>query len=127
LAKRKRARRPAGDRAEKLTAPSSEYRDEHGNALTLRGSLTLGARQEYARTLAATGSRAAATPEDAAQRAFELLFERLAIRWEIAGAPIEHQRELLARFRAANPQERDFVRHALRRHCAENFPEVKAP
>ena len=42
--------------------------------------------------------------EDAWQRAVELLFERLAVRWEIAGAPIERQRELLARFRAASPR-----------------------
>lgn len=95
--------------------------------LTLRGSLTPGARREYAQTLAGEGSRPASTLEDAAQRAFELLFERLAVCWEIAGAPIERQRELLARLRAANSQEREFVRHALREHCREHFPEVQAP
>lgn len=95
--------------------------------LTLRGSLTPGARREYAQTLAGAGADAAATREDAAQRAFELLFERLAVRWEIAGAPIERQRELLARFRAADRDQREFVRHSLRLHCAENFPEVQAP
>ena len=95
--------------------------------LTLRGSLTPGARREYAQTLAGMGSRPAATQEDAAQRAFELLFERLAVRWEIAGAPIERQRDLLARFRSADQQERAFIRLALREHCAENFPEIQAP
>lgn len=95
--------------------------------LTLRGSLTAGARREYAQRLDGTGSPPAATREDVAQRAFELLFERLAVRWEIAGAPIDRQRELLARLRAADQGERAFVRSALREHCAENFPEVQAP
>lgn len=116
-----------GARQEKLSAPTSDYRDEQGNVLTLRGSLTAGARREYAQMLSAGGSRPAATQEDAAARAFELLFERLAVRWEIAGAPIERQRELLARFRAAGQRERAFVRSALREHCAEHFPEMQAP
>ena len=33
---------------EKLQAPTSDYRDEAGNVLTLRGSLTSAARREYA-------------------------------------------------------------------------------
>ena len=57
----------------------------------------------------------------------EFLFERLAVRWEIAGAPIERQRELLARFRVASPAERAWVRETLREHCAEHFPDVQAP
>ena len=65
--------------------------------------------------------------QDAWQRAVELMFERLAVRWEIAGAPIERQRELLERFRVASPAERAWVREALREHCAENFPDVQAP
>lgn len=95
--------------------------------LTLRGSLTIGARQEYAEMLAGRGSRPAATQDDLARRAFELLFERLAVRWEIAGAPIERQRDLLARLRVADQVEQAFVRRALREHCAENFPELQAP
>ena len=118
----RRARRQA-----RLRAESSDYRDAHGNVLTLRGSLSPGARREYAQTLAGHASSAAATREDAAQRGFELLFERLAARWVIAGAPIERQRELLARFRVASPAERASVREALRTHCAEHFPDVQAP
>jgi hypothetical protein len=130
LAKSRRDRRRSQGsevRPAKLSAPTSDYRDEQGNVLVLRGSLTAGARREYADTLAGAGSRAAASREDTWQRAVELLFERLAVRWEIAGAPIERQRELLARLRAATPQERAFVRDALRSHCAENFPELQAP
>jgi hypothetical protein len=111
---------------DRLRAPSGDYTDAHGNQLTLRGSLTPGARREYAQTLAGTGGRAS-TQEDAWQRAVELLFERLAMRWTIAGAPIERQRELLARFRAASPAERAWVREVLREHCAAHFPDVDAP
>ena len=90
--------------------------------LTLRGSLTAGSRREYERALAGNPL----SREDAWQRAVELLFERLALRWEIAGAPIERQRELLARFRAASPEERAWVRGVLREHCAAHFPDVRA-
>ena len=118
----KRARRPV-----KLRAPASDYSDAHGNVLTLRGSLTPGSRLKYSQTLQSIGARASDTQEDAWQRAVELLFERLAVRWTIAGAPIENQRELLARFRLASAEERASVREALREHCALHFPDVRAP
>ena len=117
-------------RAQRLKAPTSEYTDPDGNSLVLRGSLTAAARLEYAQTLAGTtgpGARAAGTTEDAWQRASELLFERLAAGWTIAGVPIEGQRELLLRYRAASAGERAWVRSALREHCAEHFPDVRAP
>ncbi|HSZ14829.1 MAG TPA: hypothetical protein VK790_12415 [Solirubrobacteraceae bacterium] len=123
MGKRGRSRQ----RTEKLVAPDSDYADAHGNVLTLRGSLTPGARVEYAQALAGAGAPAAGTQEDAWQRAGELLFERLAVRWVIAGAPLERQGELLARFRVASAAERAWVRGALREHCAEWFPDVQAP
>jgi hypothetical protein len=116
-----------GRRTERLKAPNSDYTDNEGNVLSLRGSLTPGARREYAQMFASPGARASATQEDTWQRAVELLFERLAVRWTIAGAPIERQRELLARFRVASATERAWVREILREHCAEHFPDVKAP
>jgi hypothetical protein len=116
-----------GRDGQRLRAPSSEYADEEGNVLVLRGSLTPAARLEYAETAAGHAGRASSTQEDAWQRAVELLFERLAVRWTIAGVPIERQRELLARFRAASSQERAWVRATLREHCSEHFPDVKAP
>ena len=108
---------------QRLKAPGSDYADPQGNVLTLRGSLTPGARREYAQALAGNPL----SREDAWQRAVELLFERLAVRWEIAGAPIDSQAELLARFRAASTAERAWVREILREHCAEHFPDVRAP
>jgi hypothetical protein len=119
------ARRKPKQRPERLKAPTSDYTDADGNVLTLRGALTPATRQRYAETL--VGARAASTQEDVWQRAVEFLFEHLAVRWEIAGAPIERQRELLARFRVASAEERAWIREALREHCAEHFPDVRAP
>ena len=59
---------------------------------------------------------------------YEFLFERLVVRWEIAGTPpIAKQKELLARFRFASADERAWIRGVLREHLAEHFPEMQAP
>jgi hypothetical protein len=108
---------------EKLTAPTSEYRDAEGAVLTLRGSMTPATRREYAAVLAGSPLER----EDAWQRAVEFLFERLAVEWEIAGVATSRQKELLARFRVASADERRFVRNTLRAHLAEHFPELQAP
>jgi hypothetical protein len=111
----------------KLTAPSHDYTDTHGNVLTLRGSLTPATRGEYAEVLSGSAGPAV-TREDAWHRAVEFLFERLAVSWAIAGAPpIKRQRELLQRFRVASSDERAWIRVVLREHCAEHFPDVQAP
>src|SRR3954462_12585253 len=119
MGKRSRAR----GRAEKLEAPTSEYRSDTGDVLTLRGALTPKTRQEYAATFAGNPL----SQEDAWQRAVEFLFERLAVRWEISGVPTEGQKALLMRFRVAPADERRFVRDALRKHGAEHVPDVDAP
>jgi hypothetical protein len=108
---------------EKLTAPTSEYRDAEGAVLTLRGAMTPATRREYAAVLAGSPLER----EDAWQRAVEFLFERLAVEWEIAGVTTSRQKELLARFRVASADERRFVRDTLRAHLAEHFPELQAP
>ncbi len=109
-------------RREKLAAPTAEYRDSEGNVLVLRGSLTPGSRVQYAEALAGGLDR-----DDASQRAAELLFERLAISWTITGLEITKQKELLGRYRMASPEERRFVREAIRSHVADHFPELNAP
>ena len=91
--------------------------------LTLRGAMSVGSRREYSDAL--SGNRL--SQEDAWQRAFELLFERLAVRWTISGVPTDGQKELLARLRIASAEERTWVREALREHCAELFPDIQAP
>jgi hypothetical protein len=108
---------------EKLSAPTSDYRDADGNVLTLRGSMTPATRREYAAVVGGSPL----SREDAWQRAVEFLFERLAVRWTIADVPIERQKELLQRFRFASQDERAWIRGALREHLAEWFPDVEAP
>ena len=113
-----------GRRREKIRAPESEYRDEHGSLLVLRGSLTPATRQAYAAELHGN----VLSQEDAWQRAVEFLFERLTVRWDIAGTePLTKQKELLARFRFASADERQWIRGVLREHLAEHFPDLEAP
>jgi hypothetical protein len=107
---------------EKLAAPVDSYRDEEGNELRLRGSLPAAARREYAEVLAGGLER-----EDAWQRATELLFERLAVSWTIAGLQTTREKELLARYRVASGAERRFVRASIRSHVNAHFPELQAP
>lgn len=116
----RRSRRRAGERPPR--APESVYEGEQGE-LTLRGTLSPGSRREYAAAMAP----GQLSREDAEQRALELLFEKLAVRWTIAGVPTEGQRELLGRLRLASRAERQWVRRTLRAHCAEHFPDVQAP
>jgi hypothetical protein len=114
---------PSGQRAtNEMAAPISVYTDPEAGELELRGSLTPKARAEYAATMSAGLDR-----EDAWQRASELLFERLAVAWTVAGVRAEKQKELLGRYRMASAAERRFVRDSLRAHLAENFPDVEAP
>jgi hypothetical protein len=108
---------------EKLSAPTSDYRDADGNVLTLRGALSPATRGEYA----AVRAGSPLSTEDAWHRSVEFLFERLAVRWVVAGVPVERQKELLARFRVASQAERAWIRGVLREHLAEWFPELEAP
>ena len=117
----KRSRRRG---AEQLEAPESEYWAPGGDVLVLRGAMTPATRRAYAEV--AGGSPL--SREDAWQRQVEFLFERLAVRWEIAGAdPITKQKLLLGRFRFASADERQWIRDVLREHLAEHFPDLEAP
>src|SRR5919198_4550640 len=119
MGKRSRAR----GRTEKLTAPESEYASPQGDVLVLRGALTAKTRRRYHDVLHGN----VLSQEDAWQRATELLFERLAVRWVVSGVPTEGQRELLTRYRVATRDERRWIRDVLREHVAEHFPELEAP
>ncbi len=117
----KRSRRRGADAPK---APESEYRSPAGDVLALRGAMTPATRLEYG---AAMGG-SPLSREDAWQRGVEFLFERLAVRWEIAGTePIRRQKELLARYRFATRDERRWIRDALREHLAAHFPDLEAP
>jgi len=122
---RRARRRRAGEAP--LAAPMTDHVDAEGNVLSLRGSLSAATRREYAAVRAGRRDAPGAAREDAWYRAAEFLFERLAVRWTVAGVVYERPKELLARYRMASPAERDAVRAALRVHLAEHFPELEAP
>jgi hypothetical protein len=113
MAKRK-PRRP------RQKAPTVDYADEEGSVLTLRQSLSTGT----IRKLEEGPATAATTQEDAWHRRSELLFERLAVRWEIAGLPLEDQKMLLGRYRMADPATQDWVRRTLAEHIERFIPEL---
>jgi hypothetical protein len=108
------------DRRRRPPPPTSDYTDGDGNVLTLRQELSAGT----IRKLAEPPARAAATVEDAWRRREEALFERLAVRWEIAGLPIEKQSMLLGRYRMASEQERRWVRETIAAHVESFLPEL---
>ena len=89
--------------------------------LTLRDELSPGT----LRQLEQLDSKPAASAEDRWQRRSELLFERLTVRWEIAGLPLERQKELLGRYRMASSDERSWVRETLGEHLRSRHPDVE--
>ena len=100
--------------------PTVDYTDAEGNVLTLRQSLSAGT----IRKLAEGPATAATTQEDAWHRRSELLFERLAVRWEIAGLPLEGQKMLLGRYRMADPATQEWVRRTIAEHVEHFIPEL---
>jgi hypothetical protein len=97
-----------------------DYSDPDGNVLTLRQSLSRGT----VRKLSEGPARAAATQEDAWRRRQELLFERLAVRWEIAGLPLDDQKMLLGRYRMADAATQEWVRRTIGEHVERFIPEL---
>lgn len=114
-----RSRRGKG-RPDRQPAPTSRYTDSDGNVLVLRQSLSPGTIAK----LAEPPGSAAADIEDAWQRHEELLFERLAVSWEIAGLPLDDQKMLLGRYRMADPETRRWVRETITAHVREFIPEI---
>ena len=111
--RRERSQGPPARRA------TSDYTDAEGNVLTLRDELSAGT---WAK-LEALEAKPAASAEDRWQRRGEFLFERLAVRWELSGLPLEGQRELLGRYRLASSDERRWVREVLDEHLRTHAPE----
>jgi hypothetical protein len=113
MAKRKQ-RRP------RQKVATVDYVDAEGNTLSLRETLSAG-------TIAKLGegpATAAASQEDAWHRRSELLFERLAVRWEIAGLPLTDQKMLLGRYRMADSSTQQWVRETIAEHLDRYIPEL---
>lgn len=111
MAKRRPKREPAA---------TVDYTDPEGNVLTLRESLSGGS----IRKIAKARERGAATVDDDWRRRTEMLFERLAVRWEIAGLPIDDQKMLIGRYRMADAETQAWVRRTLTDHVAAHIPEL---
>lgn len=113
MAKRKK-------RAARQKAATVEYLDVEGNKLVLRETLSRGtiAKLEEGPATAAT------TQDDAWRRRSELLFERLAVSWEIAGLPLSDQKMLLGRYRMADPDTQRWVRETIDEHLRRYIPEL---
>ncbi|MQA76112.1 MAG: hypothetical protein GEU88_17555 [Solirubrobacterales bacterium] len=97
-----------------------EYTDPEGDVLTLRESLTPG-------TIAKLAERpggAASSLEDDWRRRTEALFERLAVRWEIAGLPLDDEKLLLGRYRMADARTQAWVRQTISEHLERHIPEL---
>jgi hypothetical protein len=102
-------------------AAAIDYTDSGGDVLTLRDTLSAGTLEKLRRL----DAKPAASAEDRWQRRVEFLFERLATRWEIAGLPLEGQKELLGRYRMASPAERRRVREAIAEHLRARYPDIE--
>ena len=116
MAKRKKRK----ERREKPEVPTADYTDAEGNVLTLRTELSPGT----IRKIGEPPTSAAASQDDAWRRRSELLFERLAVNWEIAGLPLDDQKMLLGRYRMATPDEQQWVRETIDAHLREHIPEL---
>jgi hypothetical protein len=120
MGKRSRRRARSGAAQPDGAASTTDYADDDGNVLTLRDELSAGT----LRKLKDLDAKPAASAEDRSERRAEFLFERLVVRWEIAGLPLKGQKELLARYRLASSDERQQVRRTIAEHLAQRHPEV---
>ena len=97
-----------------------EYSDPDGNVLTLRERISGGSVGK----LGESAGPAAASADDLWRRRTELLFERFAVSWTIAGLPLTGQKELLGRYRMADQATQQWVRETLDEHVRRHQPEL---
>jgi hypothetical protein len=97
-----------------------DYTDPEGNVLRLRQSLSA----RTMRKLKRPHRKDAASAEDVWARRNEMLFEYLAVSWEISGLPLDDQKMLIGRYRMADSGEKQWVRETLDRHVERFMPEL---
>ncbi|HMW44784.1 MAG TPA: hypothetical protein PLN08_08325 [Solirubrobacterales bacterium] len=107
-------------RREREKSSTSSYADAEGNVLVLRDSLGKGSIEKINEQI----ENQAYSVDDLWQRKTELIFERLAVSWEIAGLPLDDQKMLLGRYRMADPDTRRWVREILDQHLRRHIPEL---
>jgi hypothetical protein len=107
-------------RRERTPVETFDYTDAEGNVLTLRGELSPGT----IRKLSGRHGKAAASTDDEWRRRTEMLFERLAVNWEIAGLPLDDQKMLLGRYRMADAETQAWVRRTITEHLERHIPEL---
>jgi hypothetical protein len=120
MGKRSRRRAQSGAAPPAPPASTTNHAEDEGNVLTLRDELSAAT----LRKLNDLDAKPAASAEDRSERRAEFLFERLVVRWEIAGLPLEGQKELLGRYRLASSDERQQVRRTIAEHLSQRHPEV---
>lgn len=99
---------------------TSDYANAEGDVLVLRDSLSAGTIAK----LSEPAGGAAASADDIWRRRTELLFERLAVSWTIAGLPLTGQKELLGRYRMADQETQRWVRSTIDEHLRRKIPEL---
>jgi len=109
-----------GRRGEREPIETVDYTDPAGNVLTLRESLS----DKTIRKINKPHRKDAASAEDVWARRQEMLFERLVVRWEIAGLPLNDQQMLLGRYRMATSEEQRWVRETISAHVERHIPEL---
>jgi hypothetical protein len=110
-------------RRDRAPQPTSDYTDAEGNVLTLRDSVSAGTVAKLQEPVGV----AASSREDLWARRTEMLFERFAVSWTIAGLPLTGQKELLGRFRLADQETQQWVRETVAEHVRRHHPELDQP
>jgi hypothetical protein len=111
---------PRRKRREPEPVETVDYTDPEGNVLTLRQSLS----DRTIKKLNKPHKKDAASAEDVWARRNEMLFEYLAVSWEISGLPLDDQKMLLGRYRMAGPEEQQWVRETMAAHVERHIPEL---
>jgi hypothetical protein len=107
-------------RREREPVETVEYTDPEGNVLTLRQSLS----DRTIKKINKPHRKDAASAEDVWARRNEMLFEHLAVSWEISGLPLDDQKMLIGRYRMASSDEQRWVRETIDRHVEQHIPEL---
>jgi hypothetical protein len=107
-------------RERKAPVETVDYTDPEGNVLTLRASLSAGT----IRKIGQGRQRRADSTDDVWRRRNEMLFERLAVGWEIAGLPLDDQKLLVGRYRMADAETQRWVQRTIATHLEAHIPEL---